>query len=46
MFYFVKRIIDYARIQFSRFYCQAVDRCRNDECNPTHEVVYSSVLFH
>ena len=29
-----------------RFYCQAVDRCRNDECNPTHEVVYSSVLFH
>ena len=29
-----------------RFYCQAVDRCRNDEFNPTHEVVYSSVLFH
>ena len=29
-----------------RFYCQAVDGCRNDECKPTHKVVYGSVLFH
>jgi len=30
----------------SRFYRQAVDRCRNNEGNPTYKVVYSSVLFH
>ena len=29
-----------------RFYRHAVDCCRNDECKPTHEVVYGSVLFH
>ena len=29
-----------------RLYCETIDCRRNDECKPTHEVVYGSVLFH